>query len=40
MEEKFGTEETADLVDRFWQSVGEGKGESYLNTGGSSKSIE
>ena len=24
LEEKFGAEETADLVDRFWKSIGEG----------------
>lgn len=33
LEEKFGPGETADLVNRFWESVGEGTAKSYLQRG-------
>jgi hypothetical protein len=40
LEEKFGAEETAALVDRFWESVGEGTGESYLKRGRNTEDLE
>lgn len=33
LQERFGAEETADLVNRFWESVGEGTAKSYLQRG-------
>ena len=40
LEEKFGAEETIALVDRFWESVGEGTAESYLKRGRDTKDLE
>ncbi|GAB6154366.1 hypothetical protein JCM17380_31160 [Desulfosporosinus burensis] len=40
LEEKFGAEETVALVDRFWESVGEGTAESYLKRGRDTADLE
>jgi len=40
LEEKFGAEETVVLVDRFWESVGEGTAESYLKRGRDTADLE
>jgi hypothetical protein len=40
LEEKFGAEETAVLVERFWESVGEGTAESYLKRGRNTEDLE
>lgn len=40
LEEKFGTEETSALVNRFWELVGEGTAESYLKRGRDTGDLE
>ena len=40
LEERFGTEETAALVDRFWEAVGVGTAESYLKRGKDAGDLE
>ena len=40
LEEKYGAEETIALVDRFWESVGEGTAESYLKRGRDTEDLE
>lgn len=38
--EKFGAQETAVLVERFWEAVGQGTGESYLKRGKDPQDLE
>lgn len=40
LEEKFGQEETAGLVERFWESVGDGTAKSYLKRGKDAGNLE
>ena len=40
VEEKFGTEEAAELINRFWERVGEGSGQAYLKRGFDTENIE
>ncbi|KLU61274.1 hypothetical protein CEB3_c24940 [Peptococcaceae bacterium CEB3] len=40
IEEKYGKEEAVALVDRFWELVGQGTGESYLVRGRDNENLE
>lgn len=40
IEEKLGPEEAIELVNRFWESVGEGTAESYLKRGKDTNNLE
>lgn len=40
LEEKFGQEETDSLINAFWETVGVGTGEAYLNKGRDPENLE